>query len=61
MADSKAQGLGKRTIDTLAKITGVRLWSGKTGDPERTPVRQPGAAPACPYRRTLRRAPEETW
>ena len=34
MADSRAQGLTKRTIDTLAKITGVRLWSGKTGDPD---------------------------
>jgi len=33
MADSKAQGLAKRTLDSLAAITGVRLWSGKTGDP----------------------------
>jgi hypothetical protein len=33
MADSKAQSLAKRTLNNLAAITGVRLWSGKAGDP----------------------------
>lgn len=34
MADSKAQDLTKRIISSLASITGVRLWSGKSGDPD---------------------------
>lgn len=32
MADSKAQDLVKRALIDLASITGVRLWSGKTGE-----------------------------
>lgn len=32
MADSKVQDLVKRTITNLAQITGVRFWSGKTGE-----------------------------
>lgn len=32
MADSKVQDLGKRVLSSLANLTGVRLWSGKTGE-----------------------------
>lgn len=32
MADSKVQDLVKRTLSSLAELTGVRLWSGKTGE-----------------------------
>lgn len=32
MADSRAKDLVKRTLSSLADITGVRLWSDKSGD-----------------------------
>ena len=32
MADSLVQNLTKRVLDSLANLTGVRLWSGKTGE-----------------------------
>lgn len=32
MADSKVQDLTKRVLSSLANLTGVRIWSGKTGE-----------------------------